>query len=157
MSKIQEEICGTLKLSPEALQKLREKAKCVSFDGTSNVWELDGIPPFICFEGRWNEEHNPLGTPVNWETLILRGLAQKHSSFELRQLSATWTTRPETPGLRGFSFNHTDCRFNIWVHERNLGALQSELDCLTEEIRDFRATLAFCRDFENAAFTFLST
>lgn len=155
--KIQEEICGTLKLSSEALQKLQEQAKCVSFDGAPNVWELDEIPPFICFEGKWNEEHNPLGTPVNWETLILRGLTQKHSSFELTQLSATWTTRPETPGLRGFSFNHTDCRFNIWVHERNLGALQSELDSLTEEVRDFRAILAFCRDFENAAFAFLST
>lgn len=155
--KIQEEICGTLKLSPEALQKLREEAKRVSFDGAPHIWELEGIPPFICFEGKWNEEHNPLGTPVNWETLILTGLTQKHSSFELTQLPATWTTRTETPGLRGFSFNHTDCRFNIWVHEKNLGALQSELDSLTEEISDFRAILTFCRDFENAAFTFLST
>ena len=96
------------------------------------------------------------GKSVNWEELITRELTHQHEAFMLKLLPATWTTKPETPGLRGFNFNHSRARFNIWVHERNIRALKSEQESLVKEIEDFQKLITFIRDFETASFTFLS-
>lgn len=155
--KLQEEYCHTLTLSAEAMDRLRHLAQQVTFDGAPQAWDLQGIPPFICIEGTWNPDLNPHGTQVNWEDLVTRSLSQQHQAFELNLLPATWTTRPETPNLRGFSFNHTEARFNIWVHERNTNAFECEVEELTSQVNYFESLIQFLKDFEKASFTFNST
>ncbi|RDD45004.1 hypothetical protein TrispH2_003209 [Trichoplax sp. H2] len=167
VNKIQEGMCGTLALSSTALDSLKRKAKVVDvykknaskwcFD-RQEEWELDGIPPFICFAGKWNEERNLLGTTtVDWETLITEKQPLHHPFFVLERLSATWNESSTSPNFRGFRFDHPDCQFKIWVHEKNPRALQSALNDLEKQIKEFNKILDFCKKFESAAFTFLST
>ncbi|EDV29492.1 uncharacterized protein TRIADDRAFT_51891 [Trichoplax adhaerens] len=167
VNEIQEEMCGTFALSSTALDSLKRKAKVVDvykknasnrwcFD-RQEEWELNGIPPFICFAGKLHKD-DPRGTKtVDWETLIRQEQPLHHRDFVLKRLSATWNESSTNSNFRGFRFDHPDCQFKIWVHEKNRRALKSELNGLKKQIEEFNKILDFCKKFESAAFTFLST
>ena len=152
--KMQEEFCGSFSVSAEAIARLKVLAKQVAFDGAQKEWELEGVPPFICMEGQWNDRLNRRGGAVDWEGLIKQGLTQEHEAFSLKLLPATWTTKKETPDLRGFSFNHSESRFNIWVHEKNTQALKSAQRALGEEKKFFQTLIDYLCSFEEAAYSF---
>lgn len=152
--KVQEAYPSELRLSEGAMQRLRELGQRVSFEGNIEQWMLEDTPPFICIKGKWNEYIDLHGAPVDWEELITTGAEQHHQRFQLTLIPATWNRRPATPGLRGFNFNLIDLGFNIWVHEKNIGSLQSESDDLKREIKQLKEAKSFLREFENAAFNF---
>jgi hypothetical protein len=155
--RLQEEYCERIHLLPESIAQLKQLSKQVTFDGASQEWELNGVPPFICFEGVWNPVLNPRGSPINWDELITRGSSHQHQTFQLTLLPATWTSIPQTPGLRGYSFNHTQVRFNIWVHERNANVIRRESEGLQSRINSFQQLIKFIKDFELPSFLFRST
>lgn len=155
--RLQEEYCDKIHLSPESIAKLKQLPKQVTFDENLQEWELDGVPPFICFEGVWNPTLNPRGAPVNWDELIERGTSHQHQTFQLTPLPATWTSIPQTPGLKGYSFNHTQIRFNIWVHEKNANVIGREREGLQARIDNFQQLIKFIKDFELPSFSFRST
>ncbi|QVL55850.1 MAG: hypothetical protein KFB95_01195 [Simkaniaceae bacterium] len=155
--KLQEESCERIHLLPESIAQLKQLSKQVIFDGTPQEWELNGVPPFICFEGVWNPVLNPRGSPVNWDELIARGSSHQHQTFRLTPLPAAWTSIPQTPGLRGYSFNHTQVRFNIWVHEKNSNVIRRESEGLQSRINNFQQLIKFIKDFELPSFLFRST
>ena len=155
--RLQEEYVARIDLSAEAIAKLRELSRQVTYDGNAVEWELDGIPPFICFEGTWNAHLNPYGTPVDWSSLITNGATHHHQTFQIRPLPATWTSIEQTPGLRGLSYNHTQIRFNIWVHEKNANVLTSARDSIQAEIDQLRRLVEFINTFESASLAFRST
>lgn len=154
--RLQEEYCDKIHLSAESITKLKQLSKQVTFDGNPQEWELNRVPPFICFEGVWNPKLNPRGSPVNWDELIARGSSHQHQTFQLTPLPANWASIPQTPGLRGYSFNHTQVRFNIWVHEKNTNVIRREREGLQARIDNFQRLIKFIKDFELPSFLFRS-
>lgn len=149
-----------LNLSINTYEKLITFAKQVQVTDLNGIsqekeWDLAGVPPFICIEGRWNE--SPVasyGTVVDWEALISGKITQTHEAFELHLVNPTWSHIPQTPTLRGLSFNHSKSRFNIWIHEKNLNALVSKQNELKEEIDYLKSCIQFIEDFEKALLQF---
>ena len=151
-----------LDLSDKAKSKLIELSKQIQATDEHGIkkkeeWELKGMPPFICMEGKWNTSRQPHGTTIDWESLILESSNQQHEAFELSLISPTWKHNAKTPNLKGKSLNHSQIHFNIWVHEPNTNAFSSEDDAVTQRIENLNASLDFIRDFESAACLLKST
>ena len=153
-----------LDLSDNAKSKLIKLSKQIQVEDANGIktkeeWDLKGMPPFICMEGKWNTSRQPHGIAIDWESLILESSTQQHEAFELSLISPTWKHNPETPNLRGKSLNHSQpqIHFNIWVHEPNTNAFGSEDDAVTQRIENLKACLDFIRDFERAACLLKST
>jgi hypothetical protein len=152
----------TLPLSQEAhihLEALSKKVHVTNLDRSKEdkEWTLDGIPPFICIEGKWHQTPQSEGTTIDWEALIMNDSIQKHDAFEMRRIHPTWEHIAQNPNLRGLSFNHSCAGFNIWVHERNQNVLENERAETTSKIQYYQGTIDYINRFEAAAFIFACT